>query len=399
LTRQRNTVVVVEHDPDVIGAADHVIDMGPGSGPDGGRIVAEGSPAAIRSNSDSLTGRYMSARSSEPPLLAGRTRPGIRIMGARANNLRSIDVEVPAGALTAITGISGSGKSSLVFDVLLASAKAARSVNCNSIHGLERFERVLHVCREPSADNPRSVPATYLGIFEIIRGLFAATEKAKSSGIGKSHFSFLTKEGRCETCGGAGKTRISMDFLVDVWTTCEGCGGARYNPEILKIEFRGKTIAEVLALSASEAKAFFSGHRQLERSLVVLVETGLGYIQLGQPLDTLSGGEAQRLKLAARLMEPASGNCLYLLDEPTTGLHFSDIENLLKIFSRLLDQGHTLVVIEHNLAVIARAHYIIDLGPEGGDEGGRVVAHGTPAEIAACPASYTGAALKSWDQT
>ncbi len=395
LARRRNTVVVVEHDPGVIRAADHVIDMGPGAGREGGRIVAEGTPAEIAANPDSPTGQYLWAAPRERTLLPGTPAPGVRVAGARANNLRSIDVEVPAGALTAVTGVSGSGKSSLVFDVLRASASAGRPVNCGAVEGLGRFADVIHVGQDPLAANPRSVPATHLGIFDGIRGLFAAAPEARARGLTKAHFSFLRKEGRCETCAGAGKTTVSMDFLADVRVPCESCGGARYRPEVLEVAYRGRTIAGVLALTASVAREFFEDEAAFARPLGLLEEIGLGYLQLGQPLDTLSGGEAQRLKLAAGLMRPAAGPCLYLFDEPTTGLHFTDIDRLLGVFARLLERGHTLVVVEHDLQVIAAAHHIIDLGPEGGDGGGTVVASGTPAEVAADPRSFTGAALRA----
>jgi excinuclease ABC subunit A len=395
LARRRNTVVVVEHDPGVIRAADHVIDMGPGAGRDGGLIVAEGTPADLAANPDSPTGRYLSAGGSARVPLPGEPGSGVKIIGARANNLRSIDVEIPSGVLTAVTGVSGSGKSSLVFDVLRASTLSRRPVNCSAIEGLERFADVLHVDQDVITANPRSIPATYAGIFEPIRGLFTAQAGAKSRGLRKAHFSFLTKEGRCETCGGAGKTRISMDFLADVQVPCESCGGARYRPEVLEVVYGGKTIADVLALTASEAKDFFAASAVPERPLGLLEEIGLGYLRLGQSLDTLSGGEAQRLKLAAGLMRPAAGPCLYLFDEPTVGLHFTDIERLLAVFARLIEGGHTLVVIEHDLQVIAASHHVIDLGPEGGEGGGTVVAVGSPAEIAENPQSFTGAALRA----
>ncbi len=395
LTGRKNTVVVVEHDIDVIRSADRLIDMGPGAGAAGGRIVAEGSPEEVAACPGSPTGRYLAGSRPSPAPLAGEPRPGIRIFGAAANNLRSFDVDIPAGVLTAVTGVSGSGKSSLVFDVLVASAGTGRPVGCASIRGLERFARVVGVGQEPLDGGPRSIPATYAGLFDPIRSLFAATAEAKARGFGKAHFSFLTREGRCETCGGAGKTTVGMDFLADVETECADCGGKRYKPEVLEIGLDGRSVAEVLDMTMSEARTFFAGRPGLEGTLSLFDEIGLGYVRLGQPLNTLSGGEAQRLKLATGLAHPVKGESLYIFDEPTTGLHFTDIEKLVKVIARLLGAGHTVIVVEHNMDLVIRAHHVIDLGPEGGDAGGRVVAAGTPAEIAACPGSYTGAALRA----
>jgi excinuclease ABC subunit A len=394
MTSRRNTVVVVEHDLDVIRAADHLIDMGPGAGAGGGRIVAEGSLEQVAANPASATGRYLAGGLPSRSPLPGTLRPGIQIAGAKSNNLRSIDVDIPSGLLTAVTGVSGSGKSSLVFDVLTKSSRAGRPVGCREVRGLERFERVLHIDQEPLDGGPRSIPATSAGLFDTIRGLFAATDAARTHGFGKPHFSFLTKEGRCEACGGAGKSTVSLDFLADVETICEDCGGSRYKPEILEVSLDGKTVADVLAMTMSEARAFFAGRHGFERPLALFEEIGLGYLRLGQSLDTLSGGEAQRLKLATGLARPVKGESLYIFDEPTTGLHFTDIEKLLKVFAHLLGAGHTIIVVEHNLDIIARAHHVIDLGPEGGDGGGQVVVSGTPSIIAACPVSYTGAALR-----
>ena len=394
MTGRRNTVVVVEHDIDVIRAADRLIDMGPGAGTDGGRIVAEGSPDEVANIPASPTGRYLAGGPPAASPLPGTPRPGVRITGASANNLRMIDVDIPSGALTAVTGVSGSGKSSLIFDVLTASAKAGRPVGCRDIAGLERYEQVVPVDQEPLDGGPRSTPATYAGIFDAIRSLFAATAGAKARGFGRSQFSFLTKEGRCETCRGAGKTTVSMDFLADVESICEACGGTRYKPEVLEVGLDGKTVADVLDMTMSEARTLFAGRQGLESPLALFDEIGLGYLRLGQPLDTLSGGEAQRLKLATGLARPAKGESLYVFDEPTTGLHFVDIEKLLKVFARLLGASHTIVVVEHNLDIVARAHHVIDLGPEGGVGGGRVVAAGSPQDIAASPRSYTGAALR-----
>jgi excinuclease ABC subunit A len=394
LARQENTVVVVEHDADVIGAADHVLDMGPGAGRLGGRIAAEGTPAEIAVLPTSITGPYLTRRAAGLRPLPFRPTPGLRIRGARAHNLRSIDVEIPGGGLTAVTGVSGSGKSSLVFDVLLASARAGRPVECEAVEGLGRFDRVLHVDQEPPAGGASSTPATYLGLFDAVRTIFASTAEARVRGFGKAHFSYLTQEGRCETCGGTGETRISMDFLADVRTPCEDCGGRRYKSEVLEVPYRGLYVADVLGLSAAEARSVFPEPRTLERGLRTLEEIGLGYLRLGQPLDTLSGGEAQRLKLAAELMKPVAGPALYLFDEPTTGLHFTDVDRLLDVFGRLIGQGHTLVAVEHDPGLIARAGHVIDLGPEGGGRGGGVVAAGPPSAIAACPASFTGAALR-----
>jgi len=394
MTGRRNTVVVVEHDIDVIRAADRLIDMGPGAGAAGGRIVAEGSPDEVAKDRESPTGPYLAGGLPSPAPFPGTPRPGIRITGASANNLRAIDVDIPSGVLTAVTGVSGSGKSSLAFDVLTASARASRPIGCRGIAGLERFERVIHFDQKPLDGGPRSIPATYTGIFDAMRSLFATTAGAKARGFGKSQFSFLTKEGRCENCRGAGRSTVSLDFLADVESICEACGGTRYKPEVLEAGLDGKTVADVLDMTMSEARAFFAGRQGLEGPLALFDEIGLGYIRLGQPLDTLSGGEAQRLKLATGLIRPAKGESLYVFDEPTTSLHFTDIEKLLKVFARLLVAGHTLVVIEHNMDIIARAHHVIDLGPEGGDAGGRVIAAGPPSEIAASSRSYTGAALR-----
>jgi len=396
LTAQGNTVVVVEHEPGVIAAADRVIDLGPGGGANGGLVAAEGTPGEIAANPGSPTGPYLKARPGGPSPLPGKPGPGLRVVGARANNLRAIDIEFPSGLLTAVTGVSGSGKSSLVFDVVKASAEAGRPVACDGLEGLDRYAEVRAIGQDPLSANPRSVPATAAGYFDAVRGLFAALPEARAAGFKKAHFSFLGREGRCEACGGLGKTRISMDFLADVWTECEACRGARYRPEVLGVTRKGKSIADVLSLTSEEALAFFEDVPGLTGPLGIMGEIGLGYLRLGQPSDTLSGGEAQRLKLAAGLMRAGKGPCLYLFDEPTAGLHFRDIECLIGVFERLLRQGHTVVATEHDLQVISRAGFVVDLGPEGGDRGGRVVAMGTPEVIARNSRSHTGAALRAW---
>ena len=396
LAAEGNTVVAVEHDPDVIRSADHVIDLGPGAGRAGGRIVAEGSPAAIQKSPTSVTGPYLV--SAKPPAspLAGTPGSCLEIVGARAHNLKSIDVVIPAGVLTAVTGVSGSGKSSLIFDVLLASAEAGKPVLCADVRGLGRFNKVIASGDDLPAENVSSVPLTFLGLFDSVRAMYADSAEARTAGFKKSHFSFLTPEGRCEDCGGSGRKTVSLDYLADVSTPCESCRGARYNPGVLAIRWKKKSIAEVLALTAAEGAAFFAGHPKIEAGLALLSEIGLDYLQLGQPLDTLSSGERQRLKLASELMHPPAGPVLYLFDEPTAGLHPSDIERLLRLFSRLLESGRTIVAVEHNLELISRAGHIIDLGPEGGDKGGTLVVQGPPAVAAACPASHTGAALRAY---
>lgn len=389
-----NTVVVVEHDPDVIAAADHVISVGPGAGTEGGRIVAEGAPRELALDPASSFGAFLAARRAVHQPLHGRPPgPGIKIFGASANNLKGIDVEFPSGVLTAVTGVSGSGKSSLVFDTLFASAEKKEPVGCRAIEGLENFERVVHVDQRLSDGSARSNPAIRAGIFDRVRGLFAATEGARARGFDKKHFSFLTREGRCETCCGEGKLSVSLDFLADVTMVCEECGGSRYRAEVLDVRYNGKTIADVLEMTVSEAAAFFAGREGIDRPLAVLAEIGLGYLGLGQSCDTLSGGEAQRLKLAGALMRRSGGPTLYLFDEPTAGLDFTDVEKLLKVFGGLLGHGHTIVVVEHDLDVIAGAHRVVDLGPGGGEAGGRVLVSGTPADVVACPGSRTGAAL------
>jgi excinuclease ABC subunit A len=396
LTAEGNTVVAVEHDLDVIRAADHVIDLGPGAGREGGRITAEGPPAEIATQPGSATGRCLAFVRTRPDPLPGSAAAGLDISGARAHNLKMIDVAIPAGILTAVTGVSGSGKSSLVFDVLHASAEAGRPVDCAVIRGLDRFSRVIAVGSDLPAESVSSIPLTVTGLFETVRGLFAATPEAHQRGFKKSHFSFLTPEGRCGECGGTGRRIVSLDFLADVTTPCESCRGARYNPGVLEVLWSGRTIAEILGLTVRESLGPFADQPKLSSPLALLDEIGLGYLQLGQSLDTLSGGELQRLKLAAELMKPASGPTLYLFDEPTAGLHPVDIDRLLRLFGRLLSAGNTIVAVEHNLELISRAGQVIDLGPEGGDRGGTLVVQGTPAEVAACAASFTGAALRPY---
>jgi len=404
LTAEGNTVVAVEHDLDVVRAADHVLDLGPGAGRDGGRIVAEGPPAEIERAAGSVTGPYLAGRAERPGPLPCSPGPGIEIAGARVHNLRGLDVGIPSGVLTAVTGVSGSGKTSLVFDVLLASAEAGRPVGCDTIRGLGRFAKVVSAGIEAPVESPSSIPLTYLGLFDAVRGLFAASDEARARGFKKAHFSFLTPEGRCQACGGTGRTVVSLDYLADVSSPCESCNGTRYNPDVLAVRVGGRTIAEVLDLTAAEGGRAFAGLPKVAAGLpkvaaglALLAEIGLDYLRLGQPLDTLSGGERQRLKLAAELMNPPPGRVLYLFDEPTTGLHPSDIDRLLGLFGRLLAAGHTIVAVEHELDLVSRAGHVVDLGPEGGDRGGRLVVQGPPGAVRACPASYTGAALLAYE--
>ena len=402
LTRLRdlgNTVIVVEHDEEAIRAADHIIDMGPGAGVDGGRIVVQGPPDAIAAHSSSLTGQYLSGR-RRIPLPARRTPydPArvLRIEGASGNNLKQIDVEIPLGLITGVTGVSGSGKSTLVNDTLYRFA--ARWLNrahlepmpCRGIEGLERLDKVVDIDQSPIGRTPRSNPATYTGVFTPIRELLAATPEARSRGYSPGRFSFNVKGGRCEACQGDGVIKVEMHFLPDIYVECDVCKSKRYNRETLDIRYKGKNIAEVLEMTVEEARRFFDPVPPVANKLQTLMEVGLSYIKLGQNATTLSGGEAQRVKLARELSRRDTGATLYILDEPTTGLHFYDIEQLLKVLHRLRDHGNTVVVIEHNLEVIKTADWIIDLGPEGGDRGGEIVAVGTPEAIAENPCSYTG---------
>ena len=394
-----NTVIVVEHDEDAIRLADHVVDIGPGAGAHGGRIVASGTPDDIMANPDSLTGRYMSgALRIELPerRAAARTDQRLRIRNARGNNLHRIDVEIPAGLLVCVTGVSGSGKSTLINDTLYRwvarelNGAAVSPAPCDGIDGLEFFDKVVDIDQSPIGRTPRSNPATYTGLFTPIRDLFASTPESRARGYSPGRFSFNVKGGRCESCAGDGLIKVEMHFLPDVYVHCDVCKGQRYNRETLDIRYRGKTIHEVLTMTVEEANQFFSAIPTVSRKLQTLVDVGLSYVTLGQNAVTLSGGEAQRVKLARELSKRDTGKTLYILDEPTTGLHFHDIQQLLRVLHQLRDHGNTVVVIEHNLDVIKTADWIIDLGPEGGDGGGRIVAAGTPEDIANDPASHTG---------
>ena len=397
-----NTVVVVEHDEETIRWADHVIDMGPGAGHRGGWVVASGSPEEIARDSHSLTGRYLSGLLSiEVPSLRRRPQDGIRILGASEFNLRDIDVTIPLGVLACVTGISGSGKSTLVFEILykalcrtLYRSKVIPGRH-REITGIEKIGRVISVDQSPLGKTPRSNPVTYTGIFSFVRDLFAQVPDSRVRGYTSSRFSFNLSGGRCEACRGDGLVKVEMHFLPDVYIPCDTCKGKRYNKETLEIRYKEKNIAEILEMTVSEALQFFSSIPPVHRKLDILEDVGLGYLQLGQPASTLSGGEAQRVRLSRELGKSSKGHTLYLLDEPTTGLHFSDIQRLLNVLNCLIDAGNTVLIIEHNLEVIKSADYIIDLGPEGGEDGGIVVANGTPEEICANPASYTGMFLKN----
>ena len=398
-----NTVIVVEHDEDAIMTADHVVDIGPGAGVHGGCIIAEGTPKQIKEHPDSLTGQYLSGRLEiEIPVRRNHNDAGkvLRLVNATGNNLKGVDAAFPVGLFTCVTGVSGSGKSTLVNDTL--HKYAARELNgasappapCEGIVGLELFDKVVDIDQSPIGRTPRSNPATYTGLFTPIRELFSATPEARSRGYSPGRFSFNVKGGRCEACAGDGVIKVEMHFLPDIFVHCDICKGKRYNRETLEIRYRGKTIDEVLAMTVEEACAFFSAIPNVHRKLQTLLEVGLSYITLGQNAVTLSGGEAQRVKLAKELSKRDTGNTLYILDEPTTGLHFHDIKQLLTVLHQLRDHGNTVVVIEHNLDVIKTADWIIDLGPEGGDGGGRIVAEGTPEHVAANPDSHTGRFLK-----
>ena len=397
-----NSLIVVEHDEDTMRSADYLIDIGPGAGVHGGQVVAAGTPAEVMANPDSLTGQYLSGKKKiEVPTVR---RPGngkvLKVIGASENNLRHIDVEFPLGTFTVVTGVSGSGKSSLVNEVLFKRLGAelmrmkVRPGKCDRIEGIEQLDKVVNIDQSPIGRTPRSNPATYTGLFNDIRDLFASTQEAKSRGYGQGRFSFNVRGGRCEACSGDGLLKIEMHFLPDIFVPCEVCKGRRYNRETLEVRYKGKNIADVLDMTVDEALDFFSALPKLKKRLQTLQDVGLGYVKLGQPSTELSGGEAQRVKLATELSKQATGKTIYILDEPTTGLHSDDVRKLLEVLQRLVDAENTVVVIEHNLDVIKCADHLIDLGPEGGDGGGTIVVTGTPEEVAACPASFTGQYLK-----
>ena len=398
-----NTLVVVEHDEDTMRAADYIVDIGPRAGVHGGEIVATGTAEDIMKCKDSLTGAYLSGR-IKIPVPTERKKPTgfITIKGARENNLKNIDVDIPLGVVTCITGVSGSGKSSLTNEILYKhlakSLNRARTIpgKHDDITGLEQLDKVIDIDQSPIGRTPRSNPATYTGVFDLIRDLFAATTDAKARGYKKGRFSFNVKGGRCEACSGDGIIKIEMHFLPDVYVPCEVCGGKRYNRETLEVKYKGKSIYDILDMTIEDAVEFFKNVPSVLRKIQTLNDVGLGYIKLGQPSTELSGGEAQRIKLATELSRKSTGKTIYILDEPTTGLHFADVHKLVEILHRLAADGNTVVVIEHNLDVIKTADYIIDMGPEGGDGGGTVIAQGTPEEVCEVEASYTGKFLKPY---
>ena len=397
-----NSVLVVEHDEDTMREADYIVDIGPGAGEHGGEVVAAGTAQEIMANPDSITGAYLSGRKKIPVPDHRATPSGwLKVTGARENNLKNIDVKIPLGIMTCVTGVSGSGKSSLINEIVYK--RLARELNRartipgkhKDIKGMEQLDKVIAIDQSPIGRTPRSNPATYTGVFDLIRDLFAATPDAKARGYKKGRFSFNVKGGRCEACSGDGILKIEMHFLPDVYVPCEVCHGKRYNRETLEVKYKGKSIYDVLNMTVEEALHFFDHVPSIRRKMETLYDVGLSYIRLGQPSTELSGGEAQRIKLAAELSKRSTGKTIYILDEPTTGLHFADVHKLTEILHRLAADGNTVIVIEHNLDVIKTADYIIDMGPEGGDGGGTVIVQGTPEEVADCPQSYTGKYIRA----
>ncbi len=396
-----NTLLVVEHDEDTMLAADHVVDIGPGAGSHGGEVVAEGTAEEIMQVEDSITGQYLSGKLQIPVPESRRKPQGyLTIKGAEENNLKKVNVKIPLSVMTCVTGVSGSGKSSLINEILYK--RLARDLNRartipgkhQNILGIEQLDKVIAIDQSPIGRTPRSNPATYTGVFDQIRDLFASTTDAKAKGYSKGRFSFNVKGGRCEACSGDGIIKIEMHFLPDVYVPCEVCGGKRYNRETLEVKYKGKSIYDVLDMTVEEAVPFFENVPSIRRKIETLYDVGLSYVKLGQPSTTLSGGEAQRIKLATELSRRSTGKTIYILDEPTTGLHFADVHKLVDILHKLTEGGNTVVVIEHNLDVIKTADHIIDLGPEGGAGGGTVIAEGTPEKIAGNPDSYTGIYVK-----
>ena len=398
-----NSLIVVEHDEDTMLAADHIVDIGPGAGEHGGEVVAQGTPEEIMKAENSITGAYLSGK-IKIPVPTERKKPTgfLKVLGAAQNNLKNIDVEIPLGVMTCVTGVSGSGKSSLINSIVYkrlakelnrAKVKAGKH---KGMEGIEQLDKIIAIDQSPIGRTPRSNPATYTGVFDQIRELFAMTKDAKARGYNKGRFSFNKKGGRCEACSGDGIIKIEMHFLPDVYVPCEVCGGKRYNRETLEVKYKGKSIYDVLDMTVEEACKFFENVPSIYRKIKTLNDVGLSYIRLGQPSTTLSGGEAQRIKLATELSRRSTGKTIYVLDEPTTGLHFADVHKLVDILRKLSEGGNTVVVIEHNLEVIKTADYIIDMGPEGGDGGGTVIAQGTPEEICNVEKSYTGQFLKKY---
>lgn len=398
-----NTLIVVEHDEDTMYAADYIVDIGPAAGEHGGEVVAAGTVQDIINNPNSITGAYLSGRIKIPvPEIRRTPKDWIKIKGAKQNNLKNINVDIPLGVFTCVTGVSGSGKSSLVNEILYK--RLARDLNrarCipgehKDIIGIEKLDKVINIDQSPIGRTPRSNPATYTGVFDMIRDFFASTAEAKAKGYSKGRFSFNVKGGRCEACSGDGIIKIEMHFLPDVYVPCEVCDGKRYNRETLEVKYKGKSIYDVLNMTVEEAVKFFENVPSIRNKIQTLYDVGLSYIRLGQPSTELSGGEAQRIKLATELSKRSTGRTIYILDEPTTGLHFADVHKLVEILHKLADAGNTVVVIEHNLDVIKTADYIIDIGPEGGFRGGTVVAKGTPEQVAKIPESYTGQYIKKY---
>ena len=399
-----NTVIVVEHDEDTMYAADMVIDIGPGAGVHGGNVIAQGTAEEIKNIPDSITGQYLSGRKKIPvPKKRRKAKPvSITIKGAKENNLKNLDVKIPLGVFTCVTGVSGSGKSSLINEVLYKNlakklyGSSEKGGKCKEIVGVENIDKIINIDQSPIGRTPRSNPATYTGVFDYIRDIFASTNEAKLRGYQKGRFSFNVAGGRCEACQGDGVLKIEMHFLPDVYVPCEVCKGKRYNKETLEVKYKGKSISDILEMTVEEALDFFANVPKIKQKIQTLYDVGLGYIKLGQPSTTLSGGEAQRIKLATELSKRPTGKTLYILDEPTTGLHIADVHKLVDILQRLVDTGNTIVVIEHNLDLIKTADYIIDLGPEGGDNGGEIIATGTPEQIIKNDRSYTGKFLKKY---